>query len=424
MPFEEGRLPVKYLGIPLVPSRLVYKYYKELVEKVEARINDWKSKSLSIADYERFSLVSRLECFNKALMAVHIWKLLTMKDSLWVAWIHLHKIKNCNFWDLPCDNNMSWGWRKVLQLRSSIREDMFRARLNTSSKVADVIVSAGMETRSGSSKPFIVNSVWHSIRPRDVKVPWADVVWFPNCISRHAFNLWLMIKGKLKTQDKLRSWDVSSSLATCCTLCETQPDSHEHLFFDCSFSKQVWCHMRDLAGLSHVPPSLELILDIINPMARRKTCSVISMLVFAASAYFIWQERNDRLYKNNKKSAAQIIKCIMSAIHLKLMSCRFKKSKAGLDLMKRGCHVTLSLVVQALLAVNVASFEGVITAAHNTLTCLKCGKQGHYRKECPKLKNRNRGKQARSTEAHEMVYALGGGKTDQDPDNNEDDIDA
>nr|GEX61756.1 hypothetical protein [Tanacetum cinerariifolium] len=347
MPFEEGRLLVKYLGVPLVPSRLVYKDCKELVEKVEARINDWKSKSLSIVGSLRKGRakvawdvvclpkaegglgIRRLECFNKALMAIHILKLLTMKDSLWVAWIHLHKIKNRNFWDLPCRGNMSWDGGSPLADFISTR-DMFRARLNTSSKVADVIVSGTFS--------------W----PHALGIKYPNLLFIPTPIIsvgvhdklewrlRHAFNLWLVIKGKLKTQDNLRSWDVSSSLATCCTLCETQLDSHEHLFFDCSFSKQVWCHMRDLAGLSHVPPSLELILDIINPMARRKmSSSIISKLVLAASAYFIWQDRNDRLFKNNKKSAAQIIECITSAIHLKFMSCRFKKFKAGLDLMKR-----------------------------------------------------------------------------------------
>nr|GEW49242.1 hypothetical protein [Tanacetum cinerariifolium] len=42
MPFEEGRLLVKYLGFLLVPSRLIYKDCKELIEKVDGRINDWK----------------------------------------------------------------------------------------------------------------------------------------------------------------------------------------------------------------------------------------------------------------------------------------------------------------------------------------------------------------------------------------------
>ncbi|GKA43415.1 reverse transcriptase domain-containing protein [Tanacetum coccineum] len=46
-----------------------------------------------------------------------------------------------------------------------------------------------------------------------------------------------------------------------------------------------------------------------------------------------------------------------------------------------------------------------------TLTCYECGNQGHYRSDCPELKNRNQGNQARGTKACGMVYALGGGET-------------
>ncbi|GKA53583.1 reverse transcriptase domain-containing protein [Tanacetum coccineum] len=59
-----------------------------------------------------------------------------------------------------------------------------------------------------------------------------------------------------------------------------------------------------------------------------------------------------------------------------------------------------------------------------TLTCYECGNQGHYRSDCPKLKNRNHGNQSEGAEARGMVYALGGRETDQDIDNIEDDINA
>ncbi|GKC98111.1 hypothetical protein Tco_1168386 [Tanacetum coccineum] len=66
----------------------------------------------------------------------------------------------------------------------------------------------------------------------------------------------------------------------------------------------------------------------------------------------------------------------------------------------------------------------VTTNNQRTLTCYECGSQGHYRSDCPELKNRNHGNQARGAEARGMVYALGGGETDQDLDNMEDDINA
>ncbi|GKC42164.1 sodium/hydrogen exchanger 6, partial [Tanacetum coccineum] len=48
MPFAEGVLPVRYLGVPLISSRLLYRDCKILVEKLESRVNDWRNKFLSL----------------------------------------------------------------------------------------------------------------------------------------------------------------------------------------------------------------------------------------------------------------------------------------------------------------------------------------------------------------------------------------
>ncbi|GJX80945.1 putative reverse transcriptase domain, reverse transcriptase zinc-binding domain protein [Tanacetum coccineum] len=114
--FEEGRLPVKYLGVPLVSSRLIFRDCKELVEKVQNRINDWKNKPLSAVGRLQLikSVISsmyiywasgrakvswdlvcrprkeggleirRLDLFNKALMVTHIWNIISFKESLWL----------------------------------------------------------------------------------------------------------------------------------------------------------------------------------------------------------------------------------------------------------------------------------------------------------------------------------------------------
>ncbi|GKA16052.1 hypothetical protein Tco_0695799 [Tanacetum coccineum] len=52
-------------------------------------------------------------------------------------------------------------------------------------------------------------------------------------------------------------------------------------------------------------------------------------LVVAASAYYVWQERNWRLFQKGKRTTDQIVECIISSVRLKLLSCKLKKSKNG-----------------------------------------------------------------------------------------------
>ncbi|GKG38582.1 hypothetical protein Tco_0460294, partial [Tanacetum coccineum] len=40
---------------------------------------------------------------------------------MWVKWIHAYKLKHRSFWDVPLVSSISWGWRKLLQMRNLIR---------------------------------------------------------------------------------------------------------------------------------------------------------------------------------------------------------------------------------------------------------------------------------------------------------------
>ncbi|GJX84196.1 hypothetical protein Tco_0334970 [Tanacetum coccineum] len=59
-----------------------------------------------------------------------------------------------------------------------------------------------------------------------------------------------------------------------------------------------------------------------------------------------------------------------------------------------------------------------------TIMEARVNKTKSIRRDCPELKNRNHGNQVGDTEARGLMYALGGGEIDQDPNNMEVDINA
>ncbi|GKB29669.1 hypothetical protein Tco_0869070 [Tanacetum coccineum] len=97
-----------------------------------------------------------------------------------------------------------------------------------------------------------------------------------------------------------------------------------------SFSvSMVWRSIRPRRMDSSVLVFSYILASLIPIAKRRSAKSVIAKLVVAACAYFIWQKRNWRLFKKNKRPMKQIIDFIMNSIRLKLLSCKFKKSNDG-----------------------------------------------------------------------------------------------
>ncbi|GJZ34170.1 RNA-directed DNA polymerase, eukaryota, reverse transcriptase zinc-binding domain protein, partial [Tanacetum coccineum] len=101
--------------------------------------------------------------------------------------------------------------------------------------------------RDGVLRPFSMACAWDTIRTR------ADIV------------------------NWLQQWDVGPSIdlnLLRCPLCDLVSDSHDHLFFECAFSSQVWSKVRVLCGMDSIPPRIIDVTTFTNPISKGKTVIV------------------------------------------------------------------------------------------------------------------------------------------------------
>ncbi|XP_022015064.1 uncharacterized protein LOC110914582 [Helianthus annuus] len=172
--------------------------------------------------------------------------------------------------------------------------------------------------------------VWHSIRYKESEVNWCNIVWFSQCIPRHVFMMWLVIKGKLLTQDKILKWDLSwrkNMNMMCYLLCYQNFDSHPHLFFECKYSSQVWLIIRKKVGMDFVSPKWRDIIEWLLARARSKSAVFyVAKILVTAALYFIWQERNARIFKNQLRPPEKLSEIILKTVRYKLMGAKLKNT--------------------------------------------------------------------------------------------------
>ncbi|GJT61003.1 hypothetical protein Tco_1004536 [Tanacetum coccineum] len=73
---------------------------------------------------------SSMHEWNTALMDKHLWNIIISKDSIWVKWVKIHKLKGKNLWEIELNRGMSWCWKHLLNLRDKIKEFVYVLSLN------------------------------------------------------------------------------------------------------------------------------------------------------------------------------------------------------------------------------------------------------------------------------------------------------
>ncbi|GJZ38886.1 putative reverse transcriptase domain-containing protein [Tanacetum coccineum] len=83
----------------------------------------------------------------------------------------------------------------------------------------------------------------------------------------------------------------------------------------------------------------------------------------------------------------------------------------GLCTVKYGNYKRFGHTTRDCRATVTTTTQGALEPNQKVVTCYECGRHGHYRSDCPKLKNQNCGNKSgnKSNEARGRAYALGGG---------------
>lgn len=208
--YVEDKLPIKYLGVPLISTKLSRADCEILIEKVTSRINSWASRFLSYAGRLQLikSVLASIQTYwcrmfilpkrviqiieqkfanflwsgvamkstkakvnwdavalpkeegglglkksfewNRALIAKHIWSIFCRSGSIWIAWIKNYLLKGRSFWTLKLPSDCSWSWRKILKLRGEMR-------LFVKHKIGN------------GEKTFLWFDNWHPLGPIDLR---------------------------------------------------------------------------------------------------------------------------------------------------------------------------------------------------------------------------------------------------------------
>ncbi|KAL0283468.1 UNVERIFIED_CONTAM: hypothetical protein Sangu_2888100 [Sesamum angustifolium] len=209
--FQEGSLPIKYLGIPLTSSRLTIADCRPLFDKVDTRIAGWNHQNLSYAGRIQLikSVLSTLHTYwasvfilpkgvlkmlerkmrsflwqgpsggrqakvawdqiskpkaegglgmrsliimNQALMLKQMWRILQNDgSSIWVDWIQRYRLRHTTLWTFNRTTG-SWCWKKMLKLRP--------------------ILQRGVNYKVGDGSSFSLwQDVWHERGPLCLSYP-------------------------------------------------------------------------------------------------------------------------------------------------------------------------------------------------------------------------------------------------------------
>jgi len=150
-----------------------------------------------------------------------------------------------------------------------------------------------------------------------------QLLWFAGHIPRHSFILWLACLGRLRTMDCLSSAGIIQNAT--CIFCGLQTETHEHLFFICTTSRQVWETVTARENIYWPCCNWSNLLQwgSTNYCKKNDIQHTIARLVLSTTVYLLWQERNKRVFNSQYQTAPTLAEDIFQQVRSQISTMKF-----------------------------------------------------------------------------------------------------
>lgn len=327
-----------------------------------------------------------LEETNNVYCLKLIWRILSARSSLWVQWIHRYLIRKGSFWSVKESSSLgSWMWKKLLKFRARAMElaqvevangsvasfwfdrwsplgvlisltgeggclrlgipihstveyavQVYRKRRHRTHVLLQIeqeimnLQAQGLGhhddtylwmRENGEFRPdFLSSHTWNLTRRQAPRVPWFKAIWFKEATPKYSFLSWLAAHDRLSTGDKLLRWNPQATAT--CWLCSGTLETRDHLFFECSFSAEIWRGLiRGLVGVGSSVSWSTLLQRLVSGSSDRLSTFLIRYC-FQAAVYTIWYERNKRRVGEAPQSAARLLLFLDKLVRNRISSLR------------------------------------------------------------------------------------------------------
>ncbi|XP_074288399.1 uncharacterized protein LOC141613561 [Silene latifolia] len=299
--FIEGKIPFKYLGMPIQTTRLKKQDCECLVDKICDRIHGYGARRFRIinrieavcrnflwdnsADYRRTPLMGwdticipkeegglglkDQETWNKVMVGRLVDWVTAKRDSIWVHWVQHNYLKGQEWMDYKPSTNSSWVWRRICK----VKEDMAAGYIN-----GKWDVQQDGYTPAGCYEWFKGN------RPR---VNWYKAIWNGWIIPKHQFLGWLVAHEALNTTARLAKFGMA--IEDKCYLCGLSEETIEHLFFECVYSKGV---IREPNKQARWDYPMRDVMSWCMQRTRTVMQKGVQAAMMMGTMYQIWHQRN------------------------------------------------------------------------------------------------------------------------------------